>query len=320
MKDQKVRWGVLGCASIALGKVIPAIQSSTNGEVIAISSRQLEKAREHAQALDIARAYGSYEELLAGPDVEAVYIPLPNSHHCAWTLKAAQARKHILCEKPAATTPEECEQMIEAYLANRVLFMEGFMYRFHPQHQRVKEIIESGAIGTVKLMRASFSFPMVERHSKIRLSKALGGGALMDVGSYCINACRCILGAEPTIVFASAEMSHDGQVDSSLIATLDFPEGVKCLIDCGFTMTRRHAYEVVGTEGKIDVPAAFVPFEDCIMDSDFLNCFGRMDFAVAIHRDIDNTEVNAKIFVDFIRRWFFNITNRKKIEVTVAID
>ncbi len=259
MRDQKVRWGVLGCARIAVGKAIPAIQSSTNGEVIAISSRQLEKAREHAQTLDIAQAYGSYEELLADSEVEAMYIPLPNSLHCEWTVRAAQAGKHVLCEKPAATTPEECEQMIEVCRENQVLFMEGFMYRFHPQHQRVKEIINSGAIGTVKLMRASFSFPMAERHSQIRLSQSLGGGALMDVGSYCINACRWILGAEPIVVFASAEMSPDGQVDTSLVATLDFPGDVKCVIDCGFTMTRRHAYEVVGTAGKIDVPAAFVP-------------------------------------------------------------
>jgi predicted dehydrogenase len=262
MKNQKVRWGVLGCSSTAIGKVIPAVQSSANVEVIAISSRNMEKAKENARVLGIKSAYGSYEELLADPDVDAVYIPLPNSLHCDWTVRAAKTGKQVLCEKPAAMSPEECEQMMKACQKNQVFFMEGFMYRFHPQHQRVKEIIGSGVIGTVKLMRASFSFPMAARHSKIRLSKELGGGALMDVGCYCINACRFILDAEPIRVFASAEMSPDGQVDTLLVATLEFPENVKGVIDCGLTMTRRHAYEVVGTEGKIDVPAAFVPTEE----------------------------------------------------------
>ncbi|MCI0526910.1 MAG: Gfo/Idh/MocA family oxidoreductase [Nitrospira sp.] len=260
MKNRdKIHWGVLGCANIAIARVIPAIQESLNAQVLALGSRDLEKARKTAQTLNIPRAYGSYEEVLADPDIQAVYIPLPNNLHAEWTLQAAARGKHVLCEKPVAMTPEECERMIEACQTHRVLFMEGFMYRLHPQNQHVKDLVTSGVIGTVKLVRAAFSFPITPQHPAIRLSKELGGGALMDIGCYGINVCRWIFEAEPTAVFARAEIDPDRQVDTSLVAVLEFPEGRKGLLDCSFTMARRHTYEVVGTEGKIEVPAAFVP-------------------------------------------------------------
>jgi predicted dehydrogenase len=267
MKQQnKVYWGILGCANIAIARVIPAIQESMNAQVIAIGSRDLEKARKTAQTLNIPKAYGSYEEVLADPEVQAVYIPLPNNLHYAWTLQAAAKGKHVLCEKPAAMTPGECERMIEVCQVNRVLFMEGFMYRFHPQNQSVKALVTSGAIGTVKLVKVGFSFLITPQHSAIRLRKEQGGGVLMDLGCYGINICRWIFDAEPTVVFAKGELHPDTGVDTSLVAVLEFPEGRKGLLDCSFTMVRRHTYEVVGTEGKIEVPMSFVPMGETFID------------------------------------------------------
>ena len=262
---EEVRWGVLGCARVATEKAIPGMQACHNAELVAIASRNLPTAQEAAHTLGIQRSYGSYDALLADPDIDAVYIPLPNSLHCEWTIKAARRAKHVLCEKPAALDKQQCQAMVDACSASGVLFAEGLMYRHHPQHNRVKELIGSGAIGDVRMMRASFSFLMAERHSRIRLQRSLGGGALMDVGVYCIDACRWILGQEPTHAFARAQMSPNGEVDVSFTGILGFPDGVTAMIDGGFTMARRNSYQVVGTEGVIDVPTAFAPTGDaCI--------------------------------------------------------
>src|SRR3954447_13087611 len=189
MELSNVRWGVLSTANIGRRAVLPAIQRSRNGELVAVASRDADKARAFAADLGIPRAYASYEQLLADPEIEAVYIPLPNSMHREWTIKAAQAGKHILCEKPLGLNAAECAEMDAAARQNGVLLMEAFMYRFHPQTERVIQLIRQGAIGHPRLIHAAFTFRL-SNPANIRLQSDLGGGSLMDVGCYCVNVSR----------------------------------------------------------------------------------------------------------------------------------
>src|SRR5437660_6859904 len=195
MTDKKLRGGVLSTANIGRAAVIPAIQHTANGELRAVASRDEQKAREFAAKLNIPASYGSYDALLADPDIDAVYIPLPNSMHREWSIKATEAGKHILCEKPLAMNAAECMDMEAAASAHGMRLMEAFMYRFHPQTVKVLELVRDGALGTVQLIHAVFSF-RVGNPTNIRLQPALGGGSLMDVGCYCVNICRTIEVAE----------------------------------------------------------------------------------------------------------------------------
>lgn len=172
--DRHLQWGVLGTSTIAKNAVIPAIQQSERGEVLAIASRSKEKAEALANELDIARAYGSYDELIADPDIEAVYIPLPNHMHKEWTIKAAQAGKHVLCEKPAALNSEEAVEMIEVCQQHGVLFAEAIMYRYHPKHRRVQEIIASGEIGTVRALHGNFTCNTADDKDNVRFKREIG--------------------------------------------------------------------------------------------------------------------------------------------------
>jgi len=253
---QTVRWGIISTARIGQ-RVIPAIQSTHNGAVVAIASRSLRQAQEFAAQMGIPRAYGSYEELLADPEVDAIYNPLPNSLHKEWTIRAAEHGKHVLCEKPLALNASECDEMIRACEAHGVRFMEAFMYRFHPQMVRVREMVASGAIGPLQLIRASFSFTLTDPRN-IRLQRDLGGGALMDVGCYCVNFSRLMTGAEPVEVQAAAYFGPQSQVDETLTGILRFPAGIS-LIDCSFRMPFRQFCELVGQEGIIQVPAPWLP-------------------------------------------------------------
>lgn len=255
----KVRWGIISTARIATNALIPAIQASEKAEVVAIASREQSKAERIANALGIETAYGSYDELFDDPEVQAVYNPLPNGLHREWTVKAAEKGKHVLCEKPLALNVSECQQMIDACREHNVLLMEAFMYRFHPRHARVKEIIASGRIGEVQLVRAGFSFYLDESESEnIRWGK-LGGGALMDVGCYCVNVSRFIFDDEPVAVQAAAHISEKFDVDKTLTGILEFPEDRFAAIDCSFNTGFRQFYEVVSTQGKIEVPDPFLP-------------------------------------------------------------
>ncbi len=251
-----LQWGVLGVAGIALRAVIPAIQHSANGRLLAIASRTHEKAADAAAQLGIPRAYGSYEALLADPEVEAVYIPLPNSMHREWTLRCAEAGKHVLCEKPMALRAADAEEMIAACARRGVTLMEAFMYRFHPRTLRVAELAAQGALGEVRLVRASFTF-RVGSSGNIRLDPGLGGGGLYDVGCYCVNVSRVLLG-EPTTVFAFGGAGTSG-VDEVLGGVLCFEGDRIALIDCGLALSRRQEYEVIGTAGHMTVPLAFLP-------------------------------------------------------------
>jgi len=257
----KVRWGIVSTADIAQTQVIPAILRSENAEVAAISSRG-DQARQVASKLNIPIYYESYEQMLHDDNIEAVYIPLPNHLHKQWVIEAARHGKHVLCEKPAALTVEETKEMVEACQKNNVKFMEAFMYQFHPQHERVQEIINSGEIGEVKFMRASFSFYLENKEGNIRMKKEMGGGSLYDVGCYGIHAIRNILKSEPTEIQVFAKKDDLSGVDMSSIIYMTLENGIPALVDCSFEMAFRNEYEIVGTKGRIQVPKAFRPDVD----------------------------------------------------------
>lgn len=252
-----IRWGVLGVANIGERAVIPAIQRSRNGRLVAIASRDAPRAQDAARRLGIPRAHGSYEALVVDPEVQAVYIPLPNSLHHRWTIRAAEAGKHVLCEKPLAPSAAECAEMIDACRQHGVTLMEAFMYRFHPRTERVAQLAADGSLGEIRLVRAAFTFQIRNPDRNIRLRPELGGGALYDVGCYTVNVSRMILG-EPERVYAQGHVGAYG-VDEQLGAVLDFGGGRMALIDCGVMLPGRQEYEVVGTKGRLGVPTAFLP-------------------------------------------------------------
>lgn len=252
-----VRWGILGNAGIARKALIPAIKEASHAELTGIAS-QSGKEREAAEEFGFEKHYDSYEALLEDPGIDAVYIPLPNALHAEWTKKAAAAGKHVLCEKPAALTAEEAKEMIEACETNGVLFMEAFMYQFHPQHDRVKAIIASGEIGQVKLLRSRFSFQLHDGEN-VRLNPELGGGALYDVGCYCIHSSRYLLNEEPIQAYAQANKDPKYKVDMTTSGLLTFPGAVQALFDCSFETSAQEHYEVIGDKGTIRVQGPFRP-------------------------------------------------------------
>ncbi len=255
--SDKIRWGILSTANIGR-RVIPAIQASRNGEVTAVGSRTLERAQIFAAEQNIPTAYGSYEELIADDHIDAIYIPLPNRLHAEWSIKCAQAGKPVLCEKPFASDAREAQTIVDAFRNEDLLLAEAFMYRFHPQHAKVKEIIATGGIGRLHIINSSFTFPISDE-GNIRLSKELAGGGLMDVGCYCVNLMRFMTGEEPEAVTAAAIIGATTGVDEVLAATLQFPSGVIGHFDCGLRSHRQHAYTLKGAEGMIVVPTSFVP-------------------------------------------------------------
>lgn len=251
-----LRWGVLGVANIAVRAVIPAIRRARNARLVAIASRTPARAEDAARQLGV-RAHGSYEALLDDPEVEAVYIPLPNSLHRAWTLRCAAAGKHVLCEKPLGLSAGECREMIAGCRARGVQLMEAFMYRFHPRTARVAELVRDGALGDIRLVRAAFTFAVREPERNIRLRPDLGGGALYDVGCYVVNISRMILG-EPRQAFAWGHLGESG-VDEVVGGLLRFEGDRIALLDCSVRLPRREVYEVVGTDAHLSVPSAFLP-------------------------------------------------------------
>ncbi|MDI6694950.1 MAG: Gfo/Idh/MocA family oxidoreductase [Anaerolineales bacterium] len=263
MTNDKIRWGVIGAANIAKVAVIPAIQTSSNGEVVAIASRDLAKAKTFAAKFGIPRAYSKYDELLKARDIDAVYIPLPNSLHREWTIRAAEMRKHILCEKPLGLNAQECLEMEAVANQYGVKLMEAFMYRFHPRTERACEMAQNGAIGELRMIQSAFTFKLT-RPDNIRLMPELGGGALMDVGCYCINISRMAAGMEPAEVQAFARWSSSG-VDEQMIGALIFSNGIMAQFDCALTMERREEYLLAGTDGFLHVPQAFLPGEEAVM-------------------------------------------------------
>ena len=257
MPDGKLRWGILSTANIARAAVIPAIRASRNGDVRAVASRNRERAYAFASELGIPQSHGSYEALLEAEDIDALYIGLPNSLHCEWTVKAAEAGKHVLCEKPLGATAAECDEMDRAARRNGVVLMEAFMYRFHPRTERVSELIRGGAIGPLRAIQSTFTFRL-RRSDDIRLQKDLAGGALMDVGCYCVNVSRTLAAAEPVEVQAFAHWAESG-VDAQMAGTLRFESGLLAQFDCALTLERRELYQAAGLNGHLTVGSAFLP-------------------------------------------------------------
>jgi len=257
MSNAKIRWGTLSTSNIGRAAVNPAIQASINGELIAVASRDEQRACDFADKYGIPKYYGSYEALLEDEDIDAVYIPLPNSMHYEWTIKAAEKGKHILCEKPLALNAAECLEMEAAAQANHVRLMEAFMYRFHPRTEKMVEMVQSGTLGELRLIHSAFTFRLT-RADNIRWNPALGGGALMDVGCYCVNISRTVTGTEPIEVSAIARWGNSG-VEEQMAGTLRFENSVMAQFDCALTMKRREVYEVAGTDGYLAIDKAFLP-------------------------------------------------------------
>lgn len=253
-----VSFGIIGLGKIACRSVIPAFKHTHTARLHALGSSQLDKATHEAQRCGAPHAYGSYEEVLSDPDVDAVYIALPNHLHKEWTLRAADAGKHILCEKPLALNYHEAQSMDEYCSQKKVHLMEAFMYRFHPQHSLVKKYIEEGAIGEVRSFQARFTYSLNDLNN-IRLRPEYGGGALLDVGCYTIDSARFILGAEPLSVFALQKKGAKSGVDELSSLLLNFPGNVPAQLTSSTDLPRAHRYEVYGSTGWIDVPEAYIP-------------------------------------------------------------
>ncbi|WP_336775783.1 Gfo/Idh/MocA family protein [Paenibacillus sp. MMO-58] len=257
--SKKLRWGILGCANIAKNAVIPGLHLSDSNEVAAIASRDGEKARQTAEELNIPTAYDSYEALLADSSIDVIYIPLPNHLHKEWAIRAAEAGKHILCEKPLALNAHEAAEMAEAADKAGVLLSEAFMYRYHPRYQQIKELIASGAIGQIRGIRSAFTFNNPNDSKNVRFRKAWGGGSIYDVGCYPINVARLLLDKEPEAVTVNALFSpeHD-DVDMMASGLIEFDGNVSLTFDCGMWAAFRNPLEILGTDGIIEVPSAFV--------------------------------------------------------------
>ena len=258
--SERIRWGVLSTANIGIKRFIPGAFASSNGTVHAIASRDGARARDVAAKLRIPVAYDSYEALLSDPDIDAIYNPLPNAMHAHWTIEALRAGKAVLCEKPLAVSSAEARAMIAFANERGVLLMEAFMYRFHPQHERVRAIVDAGEIGEVRAVRTAFTFQLEPfDEANVRLSRPLAGGALMDVGCYCVNAARTIFRREPVWASAQWDFREAYGVEVSLAGILTFADGATATFDCGFRAAGQGSYAIAGAAGQIDVPTAFVP-------------------------------------------------------------
>jgi predicted dehydrogenase len=253
--SEKVRWGVLGVAKIATQKVIPAMQRGAWSEVVGIASRDRAKARRAAADLKIPKAYGSYEELLADPEIEAVYNPLPNHLHVPWSIRAAEAGKHVLCEKPIALSVVECRTLMEARDRTRVKMGEAFMVRTHPQWLRAREIARSGQIGELRAVLASFSY-FNRDPANVRNVADWGGGALFDIGCYPIQISRFLFGQEPVRVVGRLERDPEFATDRLTSAILDFPAG-QCVFTCSTQLVPYQRVQIFGTKGRVEVEIPF---------------------------------------------------------------
>ncbi|HET6868784.1 MAG TPA: Gfo/Idh/MocA family oxidoreductase [Solirubrobacteraceae bacterium] len=247
-----VKWGIISTAHI--NRLFLEGARMANGvEIAAVASRDQAKAEEYARQNDIAKAHGSYEDLLQDPDIEVVYIPLPNSMHVDWSIRALQAGKHVLCEKPLSRRRQEVERAFDAAEQNGRLLMEAFMWRHNPQTARLTDLLGQGAVGRIRMIRAAFGF-VAHDPANVRLQTALDGGALMDVGCYCVSAARLIAG-EPERVSAEQSLGGDG-VDVAFAAAMRHPNDVISHFDCGLALDSRDLLEIVGDAGslKLDDP------------------------------------------------------------------
>lgn len=254
--DRKVRWGILSTAGIGVEKVIPGMQKASNLEVVAISSRSPDRARAAADKLGIEKSYGSYEELLDDPDIDAVYNPLPNHLHVPVSIRSLEAGKHVLVEKPVGLTSQEARDLEEASQARTNLrVMEAFMYRHHPQWQRAKQIVDDGGIGELRAIQSFFSY-FNRDEDDIRNDPEIGGGGLMDIGCYQISLSRFLFGGEPQRVVSSVEFDPDFGVDRLASAVMEFAAGISSFV-CSTQIAPHQRVDIVGTKGRIEI---LIPF------------------------------------------------------------
>ncbi|MDQ2999082.1 MAG: Gfo/Idh/MocA family oxidoreductase [Chloroflexota bacterium] len=252
----KIRWGVLSTANIGVAKVLPAMQRGTFCEVTAIASRDLAKAQATATQLGIPKAYGSYEELLADPDIDAIYNPLPNHLHVPWSIKAIEAGKHVLCEKPIALTTAEAQTLADAAKQNPQLkVMEAFMYRHHPQWQRARQIVTEGGIGNLRTIQSIFSYYNTDP-SNVRNQADIGGGGLMDIGCYNISISRFIFDAEPQRVCGIVEYDPQFKTDRLASGILDFGSGT-ATFTCSTQLASYQRVHIFGDTGRIEIEIPF---------------------------------------------------------------
>jgi predicted dehydrogenase len=257
---RKVRWGVLGVASIAVRRVIPAMQKGDWSGVVAIASRDLHKAESAAQALDVPKAYGSYEELLADPAIEAIYNPLPNNLHVPWSIRAAEAGKHVLCEKPLSLTAEEAKTLLAVRDRTGVKIGEAFMVRTHPRWLRTRELVRAGRIGQLRVISASFSY-FNRDAANIRNTPECGGGALLDIGCYPVTLSRFMFGEEPSRVLGLVEIDPDMKTDRLTSAILEFPSG-QTVFTCSTQLAYHQRMTLLGTTGRIEIERPINPPND----------------------------------------------------------
>ena len=256
MNSKSLNWGLLSTARIN-SELIPPLRTSKRNQLLAVASRSQESANNYASEWKIPRAYSSYEDLLADNEIDVIYNPLPNHLHAEWTIKAVEAGKHVLCEKPLTLTVKEADAIAKAAQKHKRIVAEAFMYRHHPQTLKVKELVQNGSIGTLKLLRGSFSF-VLDNEGDIRLDLAMGGGSIWDVGCYPISFIRTVVGTEPIEVFGW-QVTGPTDIDDTFVGNLHFAEGVYGQFDSSFVIPF-HAYmEIVGSEATLIVPTPFKP-------------------------------------------------------------
>ncbi|MFJ7970174.1 Gfo/Idh/MocA family protein [Psychrobacillus sp. NPDC096389] len=252
---KKIRWGIIGAANIAKQQVIPAIQQTSNAEIIAIAS-QSGKAQALATQFNIPKTYDTYEKLLESSDIDAVYIALPNTHHKTWALAAIQAKKHVLCEKPIVLHATDLIELQKASKRHNVILMEAFMYRFHPQMAKAKELLGQGVIGDILTIRSRFHFTIKDWQNDIRLNPNLGGGVLNDIGCYPLNAIHYLIEESPKTVQAIQGISNH-QVDTHVAVQISYPLGILAQIDASFHGPMTQKIDIMGTKGTMQLPYAF---------------------------------------------------------------
>ncbi len=298
---KKVSWGVLSTAKIGVQKVIPAMQEAAHCDVVAVASREASKAQVAAKKLGIARAYGSYEALLDDKDIEAIYNPLPNHLHVEWSIKALEAGKHVLCEKPIGLSVAEAQKLQEAARRHPDLkVMEAFMYRHHPQWRKAKQLVAEGSIGELRTVQSFFSYYNRDPHD-IRNQADIGGGGLMDIGCYCISLARFLFESEPRRVFGTIEYDPQFKVDRLSSGVLDFGRGTSTFT-CATQLAPYQRVNIFGTRGRIEIEVPFnaPPDRPCRIwrqtESGLVDiCFETCDqytiqgdlFAAAIRNDTD---------------------------------
>jgi predicted dehydrogenase len=256
-RGQKVRWGILGVANINR-RLLPGFHASAHADLRGIASRALDRAQEAASAYGIPKIYASYKDLLADPGIDAVYNPLPNSLHGEWSKRAADHGKHVLCEKPLASTAREAQEVVDYCRNKGIKLMDGFMWPHHPRTGRLRQLLDSGTIGEIRRVDGAFTFRLEPLEpTNIRLRPELGGGSLLDVGCYPVFGIRWALVAEPSEVYASAVYRHG--VDVEMNGLLKFADGRMASFDCGFTSSFRGWLEITGNEGTVVVPDMWLP-------------------------------------------------------------